>query len=494
MSKGGRPPKLAPEAAIGTGKLNFPVLTDEAAKKQRAALMQGSSRKRPANQEAEESSDEERENDDESQQPRGRRRIHNRLVVNSSDSEDDDDDDDDDHHEDGERQPDGTVPGRAYPALIPARLNVAQRQGKAPLPSDQILGQMGTIEEAVDSFRSRNRAFQLRKTKINFANRNFRPDKYGSIKEVDLRMKLCSDEGDDCFTTARDLSHHYVLKCTVCNKIVNSKLSAFNKHRDGIDHTNAVAALDASTRESLRMGRLMRDFFVKNPTMRGLGVDDATHQFRLEAVAAAFRAGIPISKLDDLRPFLQKWSKHSMTGSSHLGIYISALAAAELAEIRELVKTCKSCWVIFDGTTRVDEVLAVVFRFVTEDFTIVQKLVSLAKYKDVKSHEKLATAIMKVLSTYGVLYADGCLGWSNDRAATNLAALDYLTMSYGGLRMSCLSHTLTHVGEHAKTEELVRWGNDFIGMFSQSGGNNNAVHLWQEVMGIAWRHPGNTRW
>jgi hypothetical protein len=201
-----------------------------------------------------------------------------------------------------------------------------------------------------------------------------------------------------------------------------------------------------------------------------------------------------MTKIDDLRPFLEKWTKQSLTGRQHLGMYVEALAAAELKDILELVKECKAVSVIFDGTTRVDEVLAVVFRFVKEDFSIVQKLVSLAKYKDVKNHEKLAWAVLAVLAANGIPYATGVVGWQRDRAAVNGAAMTYLTQSYGGLDMKCLSHTITHVGEHMETELLETWINDLCAMMSQGGGSNKATTAWQEVMGRCWRHPGNTLW
>jgi len=489
---GGRPKKLRSEDANGSGKLKFGVLDEAALQAQRQALLAGN--KRPALAQAE--SDEEEEEDEEDYHEQGdSRRCRGRgYVVNDDEDDEDEEDDEDDEDDEGSTQPHGVVAGRPYPALIPSRQGTKARKGHCGQPSPSAQRDAPLIDQAIDSSRARSRAQQKRKTEYIFAAKFQRPEKYGSIKEVELRLKECERDGDLCFTQGRDKFHHYILWCTACHQIVNAKAGGFNKHKNGSDHSRALAARSSTDKETLKMAGMMRSYLKKNPNLRGIGVDDGTHQFRLEAVAAAFGAGIPISKLDELRPFLQKWTKNSLTGSTHLGIYISALAEAELTEIRELMITCTCCWVIFDGTTRVDEVLAVVFRFVMEDFTIVQKLVSLAKYKDVKSHEKLATAIIKVLAAYGVPIATGVIGWSNDRAEVNKAALDYLTQSYGGLRMSCLSHTLTHVGEHAKTEELTRWGNDFISMLSQGGGNNKAVHLWGEVMGCAWRHPGNTRW
>ena len=90
-------------------------------------------------------------------------------------------------------------------------------------------------------------------------------------------------------------------------------------------------------------------------------------------------------------------------------------------------------------------------------------------------------------------FATGVVGWQRDREAVNGKAMTYLTESYGGLDMKCLSRTITHVGEHMETELLETWINDLCAMTSQGGGSNKATTAWQEVMGRCWRHPGNTR-
>ena len=54
--------------------------------------------------------------------------------------------------------------------------------------------------------------------------------------------------------------------------------------------------------------------------------------------------------------------------------------------------------IIFDGSTRVDEVLAVLFRYTTKKINIVQDLAHLRKYEKLKNHEQ-------VIEQYGVFCA-----------------------------------------------------------------------------------------
>ena len=60
--------------------------------------------------------------------------------------------------------------------------------------------------------------------------------------------------------------------------------------------------------------------------------------------------------------------------------------------------------VTFNGSTRVDEVLAVILRFITLDFRIVQELVHLGKYQSCKDNEQISNAINTVLVSYNVKY------------------------------------------------------------------------------------------
>lgn len=163
-------------------------------------------------------------------------------------------------------------------------------------------------------------------------------------------------------------------------------------------------------------------------------------------------------------------------------------------------------FVSFDATSRVDEVLCVVFRFVTKQFKIIQKLVSLKKYKKCKNHEELVGAIFEIMTLYNVdkgnfslnkaLYKHGgVIAFMKDRAAVNDAAYGYFVRAYvGSKNLHCLSHTFTHVGEHITTEELTALIQDIQALCNSQGGVNKAANHWIECFPHKWRNPGNTRW
>ena len=131
----------------------------------------------------------------------------------------------------------------------------------------------------------------------------------------------------------------------------------------------------------------------------------------------------------------------------------------EIDRIKLHLKEGSGVTVIFDGSCRVDEVLAVLFRFATYDFEIKQELVHLGKYQSCENNEQIANALNKQLQKFNVKYGEisrgsisepeGVLSFQKDRASANQTSMMQLQQLYhGSLDMHCFSHTVTHVGEH----------------------------------------------
>ena len=88
-------------------------------------------------------------------------------------------------------------------------------------------------------------------------------------------------------------------------------------------------------------------------------------------------AGIPISKIDILRPLFEKYA-HSLTASTHMKDIIPSVLAREQEKVKPELQEVKEVSVIFDaGTARLGEALAILMRYVQEDFKPTQRLVGL---------------------------------------------------------------------------------------------------------------------
>ena len=137
---------------------------------------------------------------------------------------------------------------------------------------------------------------------------------------------------------------------------------------------------------------------------------------------------------------------------------------------------------------QVDEVFAIVFRWVEADLRIVQKVVSVGKYERSFNHQNLVDAIAVSLAKFNVDHGavspraeivhgqysrsvrpGSVLSRMRDRCAVNEAAIKLLLRSHRGSKnMACLSHTLTHPGEKFCLAQLPKFKEDLCGLMHQS--------------------------
>lgn len=156
--------------------------------------------------------------------------------------------------------------------------------------------------------------------------------------------------------------------------------------------------------------------------------------------------------------------------------------------------------VIFDGTTKIGEVFAIVFRWVTCDLIIVQRLVDIGKYTYSFRAEELVAAVVTILRRYNISTGTRppnkvngqVIAFQRDRVAVNTCAVAILLRNYVNSKdMECLSHTLVHPGEKFVLHFLNKFKQDLCALekssylFSQH---------WFSIIGQKFRQPGNTRW
>ena len=72
--------------------------------------------------------------------------------------------------------------------------------------------------------------------------------------------------------------------------------------------------------------------------------------------------------MDILRLLLEKYD-HRLTHSANLREIIPAVLEKEREKLLNELESVKEASVIFDGTTRMGEALAIIVRFVQEDYT-----------------------------------------------------------------------------------------------------------------------------
>ena len=176
----------------------------------------------------------------------------------------------------------------------------------------------------------------------------------------------------------------------------------------------------------------------------------------------------------------------------HLSELIPAVLENEKDKLKKELKDVKEASVIFHGTTRLGEALAVIVRYVQENFQPTQRLIRLDILAKALKGEELAQRLMSCLAVDYHFGPTAIIGGMRDGASVNGAALRQLMFFYPKLfDVVCFSHTIDNVGNHFEFKILDLFARYWISMFSHS---YNARLVWRERTGQSIRTFSETRW
>ena len=151
----------------------------------------------------------------------------------------------------------------------------------------------------------------------------------------------------------------------------------------------------------------------------------------------------------------------------------------------------KDVAIIFDGTTRDGEALAVLVSFV-ESWTIKQRIVRLRLLKSSVNGDELARIIIEVLHRKINVQENSLLAAMRDRASVNTKALQTVSVLYPDMiDIGCISHFLNKVGEKCHTPTLKLFMATWNLIFSTS---IRARITWRGISGQSMPRYNPTRW
>ena len=143
------------------------------------------------------------------------------------------------------------------------------------------------------------------------------------------------------------------LRYNACSETLSLKKSSMDKHIKSSKHTNGVARIAKDKKQSQSIMECLKRRDMRSPPSGStLPVD--IRLFRFEIVECVLTRGIPLSKVDVLRPLLEKYG-HRLTHSTNLREIIPAVLEKEKDKLRSELKTVKEASVIFDGTARMGD-------------------------------------------------------------------------------------------------------------------------------------------
>ena len=255
------------------------------------------------------------------------------------------------------------------------------------------------------------------------------------------------------------------------------------KHIEGKKKLEANVARERDIAEALRAHN-------EKHHLRGETLPNSQQVYRVKVVTSFLKAAVPLRKLDCFRDLLEEHA-YRLSDRRHLSDLIPFIRSEEESKIRQEISG-KPISVIFDGTTRLGEALAIVIRFVSDEWSLEQRLVKLQLLTKSMSGEEIARELINVLSVAYSIDSSRLLACMRDRASTNSVAVRTLQIVYPKLLdVGCFSHTLDRVGEYLNIPILSEFTSTWITMFSHSP---KVRLLWKEQTGRAMGSYSATRW
>ena len=147
-------------------------------------------------------------------------------------------------------------------------------------------------------------------------------------------------------------------------------------------------------------------------------MDDTTIMRRANVVESLLKAGIPLTKVNYIRPLLEA-NNARLTYSSHLAQIIPFLLETEQTECKKEVNLAEHIAVIFDGTTYLGEAFAILVRFLDSTWKIQQRLVKVHVLAKSLSGLEMARELGSCLTTFLQVPEKKVVAFVRDGAAVN---------------------------------------------------------------------------
>ena len=158
--------------------------------------------------------------------------------------------------------------------------------------------------------------------------------------------------------------------CDACKEILSSKKSVIKLHCASQKHVRSQEKSKSKLKEQTIAKALSREKTRQDSTLLYLPCSASIQTRNSRGIS---KAGIPISKIDKLHSLLEK-NGHRLTSSSNLAQYITHIFKKELSLPAHGHMT-RDVSVIFDGSTRQGEAIAIIVRLIDDQWAITQRLI-----------------------------------------------------------------------------------------------------------------------
>ena len=144
--------------------------------------------------------------------------------------------------------------------------------------------------------------------------------------------------------------------------------------------------------------------------------------FRVQVVQDFLKARVSLYKIDKLRDLLERGGNR-LTDSSHLRQHIPLILKQKTERLKEEIAT-RDLGLIFDESIRLGEAIVIIARFVSDNWSIVQRLIRLDICAKSVNAQDLAYVLNDCLSVDYQVRGNSLLATMKDGASVNQAALN----------------------------------------------------------------------
>lgn len=281
------------------------------------------------------------------------------------------------------------------------------------------------------------------------------------------------------------------LFCQACKTTIFNKWSTINLHcrleNNGKPTRHATNMEKWKTRkdDDTELKTNLLEYYAAHPDEKAMTKDPDEMVFRYRTTEACLGSGIPLAKVDKVRPLLQR-ANFALTASQHLGVYIPKI---EKAEVKLLSSEMHEQYlgIGFDGTTRLGEAINTTARWCTSGFELEQRLIDFTTMEKHLSGADLAVHISNLLIRQCNVAPQFLVNIARDSCSTNGVACRALMGNpfVNTCSMLCISHTISNAGAHLQLATLDKFKPSWLEL---AGGRNchaGAKKLWAEVVSPA---------
>jgi hypothetical protein len=279
------------------------------------------------------------------------------------------------------------------------------------------------------------------------------------------------------------------LFCQGCKEELSLIRSSCTHHVKTQKHISKRVAREKLLLRDANLKDDLTAYFTANAGEKGASVRPEVHVERYAITRGWAAAGVPLQKLDALRPVLERQGA-SLTDSSHMRQYVPKIESEELATTEAEIKEDRGSLTL-DGTRRNGEAIAGVFRS-CKRFNLLHRLVLfMTTAKNVKGVELAAiTTNLFILKLRKDVESLTCI--SRDACSVNHAAAQSLKVTFINAEdIICICHTLSCTGDELNFPDLNEFMTPWLVLVQNQP---SAKAEWKSIVGEGMKGYSNIRW